>query len=1218
MAVDLTGEDDVENERPSSDSSSTFGEPLRLWREDSALRAEPLSPRLGKKRKSDEIVGDTQEGEINCWKTSGNGGRHLLSRPSDDFIDIDELNTCEEPPPPYTTQAPVPVPKIRGEVVKLSVESSETGSDSEGEFHVTETVSRTETVIRKSLSRKTPAHHGKVASKSTTIPTLAPNSGYVSYQGRDRTPNKIDTRGRGSSPAKDNLMQLASPSINASQRSQHCRVIRDSDDDEDALEVMAEAEWQSTLSLPTAVENSQQKDMDLVSQHSSTVPCSPKHQHRVIHEATNLSLMEMRKPDLFEPGEQCKSHFTNHQRDEQASYNLNHVDIAPHSTSLAPLQISEFDNKKLVKLYLEDPSTLVNRLSALEDMLRENQSVCLKLLEDGSIPAELKSERRKLREQKKCLEDLQHLQAEYGTLTTRKRELVKKIMTAIDAAEDTSDLENTNSTLMQAVRRLEGQMGQLLRASGATESFYISPKLENNLESFSQTNRIDDRTSESTNASNNQKTPQAQMPSRGGGSIPDSRDEGQRDARDLMPMENPEMQLATNYGIVRKSRSPSRKPLALQNNTFSVPTTGQQYNRDLSIAEELVTRKSSANRNEGPDIFHEEVSGGLSDSYEAADLLKSGHNAEEDFGDLDDDDEMLEIAENFELLHSFKDSDIPDKIAYGNSSTPAKTWKPVSTKNDPFPVSPGRDDLFQYPWSKDVKAALRERFHLRGFRHNQLEAINATLNGKDTFVLMPTGGGKSLCYQLPAVVQSGKTKGITVVISPLISLMQDQVEHLKLLNIKACFINGELPAEERARIIDDLGQRHPENSIQLLYVSPEMVNKNQKLLNVFSRVHERQKLARIVIDEAHCVSQWGHDFRPDYKTLGDLRDRYPGVPIIALTATATENVKVDVMHNLGIMGCEVFTQSFNRPNLTYEVRPKGKKQEVMDSIANTIKSKHRGMSGIIYTLSRKSCEEIAGLLQKKYRIEAQYYHASLKPDDKACVQREWQAGRWQVVVATIAFGMGIDKADVRFVIHHTIPKSLEGYYQETGRAGRDGKQSSCYLYYGYQDTVILKAFITESDGSAEQKERQRKMLNRMVQFCENKHDCRRVQVLNYFGEQFQKENCNHTCDSCSSESVFETQDFTEVAKAALNVVGKFHRDKVTLLHCVDIIRGSKHQNIINRGHDDVVGYGKASDMQRGEVERIFYRLLSEDALAEENVVNRAGFATQYLRVSCYS
>jgi bloom syndrome protein len=1223
MAVDLTGDDgDAENERPSSGSSGAFGEPLRLWREDSASRAEPLRPKCGRKRKSDEMAGGSQERQKSGWNTSENENQRRVPRPSEEFIDIDDLNTGEEPPPPYTIQASVPAPKAREEFVKLSVESSETESDAEEEYHVTETISRTETLIRKSLSRKQSTGDGKAASRPTSVPRLVSASSYVSYEGRDGTPRKIDTTRREVSPAKGDLKQpVSTPAIasEGSQRLEQNCVIQDSEDDEDALEAMAEVEWQTAHpSLPATSESKLRESIDAISQHCSSILNSPNPERGAESKGMDNPISDMKKPELVQCISKDESGVT---PNLQARYDSASSNLTPYSTQPILPTTSEAEDKKLVKLYLGDPSASVNHMSVLEDKLSKNEALCTELLEDGTIPMKLKIERQKLLEQKRCLTDLHQVHDEYSALTAQKKDLVRKIMIAIDAAEDTTELETRNSALTQVVRKLEGRIGQLLRASGATEdNFRVILKEESAVTSSSRmgdhilkTEAPDTLSSASgpTNIDNTQIILQTQMPSGRPISTLGSRNEQQQDPRNLD---------STDYSGFEpaKSNSPLRKPFApLQNNMYSVPNKAQCLTEGQHNSGQTLPQKPHMCRDDeyAGGFGNGEVFGRYGEGYGASSLLESRNNFEEDFGDLDDDDEMLELAESFEQHRSFQDAGIPGQAAIGSISASSKAWKPVSTKNAQFPISPGRDDLFQYPWSKDVKAALRERFHLRGFRQNQLEAINATLNGKDTFVLMPTGGGKSLCYQLPAVVQSGNTQGITVVISPLISLMQDQVQHLKKLNIKASFINGELPADERARIIDELGQRHPENSVQLLYVSPEMINKNQKLLNTFTRVHDRQKLARIVIDEAHCVSQWGHDFRPDYKTLGELRDRFPGVPIIALTATATENVKVDVMHNLGIMGCEVFTQSFNRPNLTYEVRPKGKKQEVMDSIAATIKTKYPGMSGIIYTLSRKNCEEIAELLCKKYKIKAQYYHASLNPDDKARVQKEWQAGKSQVIVATIAFGMGIDKADVRFVIHHTIPKSLEGYYQETGRAGRDGKQSGCYLYYGYQDTVILKSFINESDGSEDQKERQRKMLNRMVQFCENKHDCRRVQVLNYFGEQFQKEDCNHTCDNCSSESVFEIQDFTAVARAALNVVGKFHKDKVTLLHCVDIIRGSKHQNIISRGHNTVDGYGIANDMQRGEVERIFYRLLSEDAIAEDNILNRAGFATQYLRVS---
>jgi bloom syndrome protein len=444
--------------------------------------------------------------------------------------------------------------------------------------------------------------------------------------------------------------------------------------------------------------------------------------------------------------------------------------------------------------------------------------------------------------------------------------------------------------------------------------------------------------------------------------------------------------------------------------------------------------------------------------------------------------------------------------------------------------------------------------------------------------------------------------------------MQDQVDHLQKLKIQAVLINSEVTAEHRSFVFSALRDPKVEQFIQLLYVTPEMLSKSQALEKTFQELYERGKLARIVIDEAHCVSQWGHDFRPDYKALGEVRKQYPGVPVMALTATATENVKVDVIHNLGMDGCDVFSQSFNRPNLTYEVRPKGRGKETLDSIAETIKTLYEGKSGIIYCLSRANCESIAEKLQKEYGIKAKHYHAGMEAQEKADIQKRWQAGEFNVIVATIAFGMGIDKPDVRFVIHYTIPKSLEGYYQETGRAGRDGKRSGCYLYYGYGDTTQLQRMINNGEGSWEQKERQKQMLRNVVQFCENKSDCRRVQVLAYFNEHFSRENCDNSCDNCKSGSTFEVQDLTEHAKAAVRLARRLAKEKVTLLHCVDVYRGSRVKKITDAGHDGLAEYGLGSDLDRGVVERLFYRLVSEDAIAEFNFVNKAGFASQYIKL----
>lgn len=584
----------------------------------------------------------------------------------------------------------------------------------------------------------------------------------------------------------------------------------------------------------------------------------------------------------------------------------------------------------------------------------------------------------------------------------------------------------------------------------------------------------------------------------------------------------------------------------------------------------------------------------------------------------DSDDEMLEVAGSFD-----NEPQVPVRETTQTRKVFAETSGNTSRKPMPPPKkSPGRSNFWSnHPWSQEVKTVLKERFHLRGFRPNQLEAIDATLGGKDTFVLMPTGGGKSLCYQLPSIVTGGRTHGVTIVVSPLLSLMEDQVDHLRKLNIRAFLMNGESDKTERSWILGQLSNGEAEG-LELLYITPEMINKNQNLVRALENLHRGGKLARLVIDEAHCVSQWGHDFRPDYKELGEVRAKLPGVPIMALTATATENVKVDVIHNLKMTGCEVFLQSFNRPNLTYEVRPKGKNDEVLASIAETITKSYKNQCGIVYCLSRKTCEKVAEDLRNKYRLRAAHYHAGMKPDAKTKVQKEWQAGKWHIIVATIAFGMGIDKPDVRFVMHHSIPKSLEGYYQETGRAGRDGKRSGCYLYYGYKDAATLKRMIDDGDGSYEQKVRQKHMLRNVVQFCENRSDCRRVQVLAYFNEYFRCEDCGSSCDNCKSDLVFEVHDFSQHAAWIINIVRWFQNqtnekgergEKVTVLYCVDILRGDL-KRAKSPSHKSLPWYGKGSDLDRGEAERLFYRLLGEDALAEDNVINGKDFAVQYLKL----
>lgn len=591
---------------------------------------------------------------------------------------------------------------------------------------------------------------------------------------------------------------------------------------------------------------------------------------------------------------------------------------------------------------------------------------------------------------------------------------------------------------------------------------------------------------------------------------------------------------------------------------------------------------------------------------------------DDDFG-LDD-EEMLLMAENLENLprNGTIDWQGAPRTVFGEASgnVPSKPKQSLQKSTAPSKklsaaqTAPG----MQFPWSQDVKAALRDVFGLRGFRPNQLEAINATLSGKDTFVLMPTGGGKSLCYQLPAILKSGKTRGVTIVISPLLSLMEDQVSHLRELDVQALLINSESSHEEKNLIFDALKEDRVEQFIHLLYVTPEMLNKSPSVINALESLHARNRLARLVIDEAHCVSQWGHDFRPDYKQLGEVRKRFPGVPVMALTATATENVKVDVIHNMGMTGCEEYKQSFNRPNLSYDVRPR--KKGNVDEIAELINTSYNRKCGIIYCMSRKQCETMAKQLSDR-GISAAHYHAAMDPAQKRKAQTEWQQGETHIIVATIAFGMGIDKPNVRFVIHASVPKSLEGYYQETGRAGRDGLKSGCYLYWSYQDTTILKKMIEEGEGSWEQKERQKTMLQTVIQYCDNKSDCRRVQVLGYFSERFSAADCKKTCDNCNSSSTFATKDFSRHAVSAVTLVKRLvaGKKKVTLLYCVEIFRGVKTKKIKEARHDQLTEHGAGSDLDREDAERLFQLLVSENALEEKNEVNKAGFASSYIEVS---
>lgn len=583
-------------------------------------------------------------------------------------------------------------------------------------------------------------------------------------------------------------------------------------------------------------------------------------------------------------------------------------------------------------------------------------------------------------------------------------------------------------------------------------------------------------------------------------------------------------------------------------------------------------------------------------------------NYDDEFGD---DEDLMELATEFEDHSTFHG------VSRQSNDRSAIVQTSNASKSRPKKATPAKrpktldEELGDFPWTKEVKSGLTKVFKLPGFRLNQANAINATLAGRHVFVLMPTGGGKSLCYQLPAIVRSGKTSGVTVVVSPLLSLMEDQVSHLRARGIQAFSLTGNTTMDERREVTSTFVKPNVQEFVQLLYVTPEMLNKSGMMKTAFKDLHRKGKLARIVIDEAHCVSQWGHDFRPDYKELGMVLNEYPGVPIMALTATATENVKVDTIGNLGINGCDVFSQSFNRPNLRYYVYSKPKKSALLDRIQEIIENEHSNECGIIYCLSRKQCEDVAGELRAR-RIKAHHYHAGMEPEAKSKVQKDWQRGQTKIIVATIAFGMGIDKPDVRFVIHHTIPKSLEGYYQETGRAGRDGAASDCYLFYGTHDLFTLRKMIDENEsGSKEQKDRQHDMLRRVAQFCLNKTDCRRVQVLAYFAENFSKEDCDNACDNCNTTEELVQEDYTELGLAAVELVKEIASVRnVTLHQCLDLFRGTGRN--LDPEDKKAANFGAGKDLDRENVDRLFGLLLAEDVIREFSVFNKSKFANQYI------
>ncbi|KAG5267501.1 hypothetical protein AALO_G00222440 [Alosa alosa] len=428
-----------------------------------------------------------------------------------------------------------------------------------------------------------------------------------------------------------------------------------------------------------------------------------------------------------------------------------------------------------------------------------------------------------------------------------------------------------------------------------------------------------------------------------------------------------------------------------------------------------------------------------------------------------------------------------------------------------------------FPWSKEVQEKLGSTFKLAKFRPLQLQAINLSMSGKDLFLVMPTGRGKSLCYQLPAVC----SQGFTLVITPLVSLMEDQLMYLESVGVSAVCLNASSTKEHARSVMTGMTDKNC--TFKLLYVTPEKIAKSKQLMAKLEKAYNLGLLARFAVDEVHCCSQWGHDFRPDYKLLGILKRQFPKVPLLGLTATATSSVMKDCQKILCIPDTTTLTAPFNRPNLFYEVRYKDPlNEDSISQIASLIKSRYKDQSGIVYVLSQKDAENVSADLQKQ-GISAQPYHANMEPSYKSRVHRHWTNKKVQVVVATVAFGMGIDKADVRFVIHHSMSKSIENYYQESGRAGRDDNPADCIVFYGYQDIFRIATMVV-MDHTGQQK------LHNMVAYCQNADKCRRATIAVHFDEVWDDEDCNEMCDICRQGNDYITVDITKHAREVLQIV----------------------------------------------------------------------------------
>lgn len=498
---------------------------------------------------------------------------------------------------------------------------------------------------------------------------------------------------------------------------------------------------------------------------------------------------------------------------------------------------------------------------------------------------------------------------------------------------------------------------------------------------------------------------------------------------------------------------------------------------------------------------------------------------------------------------------------------------------------------------------LRDVFGYEQFRGPQQAIIEHVIAGGDALVLMPTGGGKSLCYQVPAIVRRDAGRGVTVVVSPLIALMHDQVGALHEAGVEAAFLNSTLDWQQTL----DVERRLARGEITLLYAAPERVT-TDRFLGLLDGLHARGQLSLFAIDEAHCVSQWGHDFRPEYRQLAVLHERYAGVPRIALTATADGLTRADIVQGLRLEQARQFVSSFDRPNIRYRIE---EKKEPLTQLMRFIDREHLGDSGVVYCQSRRRVEELAQALCDA-GLTALPYHAGLPPEVRQANQDRFLREDGIVMVATIAFGMGIDKPDVRFVAHVDMPKNIEGYYQETGRAGRDGLPADAWMAYGLQDVVNQRRMIDESPAGEEFKAVMRGKLDALLALAEAT-DCRRVRLLAYFGEE--SEPCGN-CDNCLNPPA--VWDGTDAARKLLSTIYRVHEASGLTFgtgHIMDILRGKATDKVKQFGHEKLSTFGLGAQYSEAQLRGVLRQLLAAGAVGLHKVTTEGGHSFDTLALT---